>query len=142
MRFPLAVILTIVCAGWAASSPGIDTTRCGTAPGCQEPSGATIVRPFQPKSRPANSTLLQNDPNPALTSTVIWYFVKEIGPVSLKLYDAKWREVGYFAVPGNRQSSGNWYEVHFSVKILRSGHYFYRLRTSGYSETRVMTVVR
>ncbi len=86
--------------------------------------------------------LLQNNPNPASAGTVIWYFVKELGPVSLKLYDAKWSEVGYFAVPENNTAGGTWYEVHFSATIVRSGQYFYRLRTSGYSETKIMTVVR
>jgi|WetSurMetagenome_2_1015567.scaffolds.fasta_scaffold00017_6 hypothetical protein len=128
--------------GWAISSPRLDTVSFDAVAGQAEPSGATVVRPFPARQRLSYSTLLQNEPNPVSANTVIWYFVKEVGPVSLKLYDARWREIGYFAVPENQSSEGNWYWVRFSVEMLRSGVYFYRLRTSGFSTIKAMTIVR
>jgi hypothetical protein len=142
MRF-IPFLFLALFAGRATSSPSMDSTVSGRPWANKEQAGPTRVIPFEPDRTYSGATfLLQNWPNPASTNATIWFFVREIGAVSLKIYDAAWREIGYFAIPANRQSKGAWYRVVFPVGMLQSGEYFYRLQTSGSSEIRVMTILR
>ena len=84
--------------------------------------------------------LSQNQPNPASSYTVIYFYVAQTGPVSLKLYDSKGKFIGYF-VDGTGVG-GTTYRVLFPVGILAAGEYFYCLMTSEFSLVKKMVVVK
>ncbi len=88
-------------------------------------------------------SLAQNYPNPFNPSTKINFSIPKSGYVSLKVYDILGNEVsdlvnqnlttGTYTVDFNAVSNGN---------ALSSGVYFYRLRTSDFSEVKKMYLVK
>ena len=84
--------------------------------------------------------LSQNQPNPASSYTIIYFYVAQSGPVSLKLYDARGKLIGYFVDgPG---TGGTTYRVLFPVNFLAAGEYFYCFMTSEFSIVKKMVVVK
>jgi len=88
-------------------------------------------------------SLAQNYPNPFNPSTKINFSIPKSGFVSLKVYDIIGNEVsdlvsqdlttGSYSVDFNASANGN---------TLSSGVYFYRLRTSDFSEVKKMYLVK
>jgi hypothetical protein len=93
---------------------------------------------------PGNQTiLLQNQPNPALDFTDIYFFLYRSGPVTLKLYDSRGREIGYFYITRDGIGIGGvWYHIRFFVKTISAGQYYYRLWTPDYNAVKKMIVVK
>lgn len=88
-------------------------------------------------------SLAQNYPNPFNPTTKINFSIPKSGYVSLKVYDILGNEItdlvnqnlttGTYSVDFNATSNGN---------ALSSGVYFYRLRTSDFSEVKKMYLVK
>lgn len=91
------------------------------------------------KVPPAGTVLLQNQPNPASNFTVIYFYLAQSGPVSLRLYSLSGKLIGYFI--DGFQSSG-WYSVGFYTDFLARGEYFYRLETLSVTSVQKMLVAK
>jgi hypothetical protein len=83
--------------------------------------------------------LEQNYPNPFNPTTTIRYSVKELGKVSLRVYDVMGREV---MVLVDRVQGPGEYAVAVDGSKLSSGVYFYQLRAGGFLFTRKMMLVK
>ncbi|MBS1518862.1 MAG: exo-alpha-sialidase [Bacteroidetes bacterium] len=90
---------------------------------------------------PAGYSLSQNYPNPFNPKTVINFQISAAGSdwITLKVYDALGTEVRTLA--DQRQSAGS-YSVEFDGTGLPSGVYFYRLQSSGFTDTRRMILLK
>jgi hypothetical protein len=121
---------------------GISYARVGTA----------VVAVSEDKEPPSRFSLSQNYPNPFNASTVIKFYLPDVGTsrrggiVSLKVYDPLGREIATLV---NQELPAGSYEATFNTTNLASGVYFYRLNTlapSGlqraFSETRKMILLR
>jgi hypothetical protein len=89
-------------------------------------SGITGVgsKPFTP----TEYSLMQNYPNPFNPTTTIRYALPTPSKVSLKLYDMLGREVASLV---DEEKEAGEYNVHFEMKDVASGVYFYRLHAIG-----------
>ena len=83
--------------------------------------------------------LEQNYPNPFNPTTTIRYSLKELGKVSLRVYDVMGREVKVLV--DGVQGAGE-YSVVMDATGLSSGVYVYQLRAGGYVFTRKMMLVK
>ncbi len=83
--------------------------------------------------------LAQNYPNPFNPATTIRYSVKELGKVSLRVYDVMGREV--MVLVDGVQGAGE-YAVAVDGSKLSSGVYVYQLRAGGYVFIRKMMLVK
>jgi hypothetical protein len=89
---------------------------------------------------PAAGVLRQNYPNPFNPTAVITYEVPRSSEVSLKVYDARGREIQ--TIVSDFQESGT-YSVVFEAGDLPSGVYFYELQFGeGLVETKKMLLVK
>lgn len=88
---------------------------------------------------PAAYKLTQNYPNPFNPTTKINFSIVKAGFVSLKVFDLTGREV---AILVNENVTNGTYSVDFNAANLTSGIYFYTLRTSDFSETKKMMLVK
>ncbi|MBS1515644.1 MAG: T9SS type A sorting domain-containing protein [Bacteroidetes bacterium] len=84
-------------------------------------------------------SLSQNYPNPFNPTTKINFSIAKAGFVSLKVYDILGNEVSSIV---NEQLSQGAYSVDFNGSALSSGVYFYRIRTSDFSEVKRMYLVK
>jgi hypothetical protein len=110
------------------------------SPAAAQGAGAeTGVNPHYNKKHPAASVLLQNQPNPASDYTVIYFYLAQSGPVSLKLYSLSGKAIGYFI--DGFQTSG-WYSVGFNAGFLAKGEYIYRLTAPSLTSTLKMLVAK
>ncbi|NTV03639.1 T9SS type A sorting domain-containing protein, partial [bacterium] len=90
------------------------------------------------------ATLAQNAPNPFNPSTVIRFSLPQAGPVSLRIYDVRGRQVRSL-VEGIREAGAH--SVVWDGRDDRGGHaasgaYVYRLQADGKSQQRNMMLVR
>lgn len=97
------------------------------------------------KSDKNNFALSQNFPNPFSESTTISFNAPESGHYSLKIYDITNREVAVLL--DNRVSAGNhsfaWNGTNSAGQSIRSGIYFYQLKTSNDTvETKKILLLR
>lgn len=92
----------------------------------------TSVEQFN-NNTPDQFDLEQNYPNPFNSSTTISYSIPQIGFVELKVYDELGREVA--SLVNKEQSLGN-YKIEFNASNLKSGIYFYRLHSGGFTATK------
>lgn len=83
--------------------------------------------------------LYDNYPNPFNPSTTIRYDIKADGFVSLKIYNVAGQEV--LNINPGYQKAGS-YTYTWNASNFASGVYFYRLATSGYTETKRMILVK
>ncbi|GJQ41241.1 MAG: hypothetical protein JETCAE03_07390 [Ignavibacteriaceae bacterium] len=90
----------------------------------------TIVNQFK---------LEQNFPNPFNPSTIINYSVPVTAFVTLKVYDILGNEI---AVLVNETKQAADYQINFNASELKSGIYFYQLRSGSLVETQKMTLIR
>ncbi|GAB5408384.1 MAG: hypothetical protein BalsKO_07490 [Balneolaceae bacterium] len=83
--------------------------------------------------------LSQNYPNPFNPSTTINYSLNSAQEVSLKVFNILGKEVAELAA--GFQSSGE-YSMSFNASNLPSGIYYYTLKTSDFTETKSMTLLK
>ncbi len=83
--------------------------------------------------------LRQNYPNPFNPSTTIEYEVVTRERVAIQLYDAQGKEVRTLV---NSEHERGVYRLRFDATGLASGVYFYTMKTSSFTETRQMIIIR
>ncbi|MEN8191409.1 MAG: T9SS type A sorting domain-containing protein [Bacteroidota bacterium] len=83
--------------------------------------------------------LSNNYPNPFNPSTTINYSIAEQGMVELKVYDVLGRVVSILV--NQEQTSGN-YEVKLDGNNLKSGVYFYQIRSGSFVESKKMVLLK
>jgi photosystem II stability/assembly factor-like uncharacterized protein len=88
---------------------------------------------------PIDYKLEQNYPNPFNPATTIRFSIPKDGFVTLKVYDAVGKEVETLV---NKKMSAGTQEVTFDAKNLNSGVYFYRISTEGFTDTKLMVLVK
>lgn len=93
----------------------------------------------QTKIYPGGFSLEQNYPNPFNPMTKIRYNLAISSKVILRVYDVHGREIK--TLVNKRQAAGN-YEINFSGENLTSGIYFYQLRTSIFTKTKKMILIK
>lgn len=81
----------------------------------------------------------QNYPNPFNPSTLIRYQLGMNSEIELKVFDALGREVAEL-VNGFQRAGA--YQIQFNASGLSSGIYYYTLKTTQYSLTRKMTLIK
>jgi hypothetical protein len=123
------IAIAMIAAPCQSGTPG------ATGGGVQE----TGIHPGRQSAPPEGTTLFQNQPNPASSYTVIYFYLAQSGPASLKLFNPQGRMAGYFF--DGYQLSG-WYTLWFNPDFLTKGEYFYRLTTSTKILLKKMVVVK
>lgn len=88
---------------------------------------------------PTEYELFQNYPNPFNPETTIKYAIKELGLVTLKVYDILGNEVATIV---NEIKTPGFYKAQFSAGNLASGVYFYTIITKTYSKTLKMVFLK
>jgi photosystem II stability/assembly factor-like uncharacterized protein len=88
---------------------------------------------------PKEFSLEQNYPNPFNPTTEIRFQMSEVGHVTLKVYDVLGREVATLV---NESLNSGRYRTTFDANRLASGVYFYRLESSGSSQTKQMLLLK
>lgn len=88
---------------------------------------------------PSAYKLAQNFPNPFNPSTKINFSILKSGFAVLKIYDMTGKEVSSLV---NENLTAGVYSVDFNASNLTSGIYFYTLRTSDFSETKKMMLLK
>ncbi len=83
--------------------------------------------------------LEQNYPNPFNPSTKISYRIPETGLVSLKVYDVLGKEIASLV---NEEKDAGIYDVNFNAANLPSGIYFYTIKTSKFTDTKKMILLK
>ena len=138
MRFFLLLLFLLIIPQRACTSQDNDTAVFA----CTEKIKASPLTNTKPwlYRHGSKEPLSQNQPNPASSYTVIYFYIAQTGPVSLKLFDSRGKFIGYF-VDGTGVG-GTTYRVLFPVGILAAGEYFYCLMTSGFSIVKKMVVVK
>jgi hypothetical protein len=89
--------------------------------------------------RKLDFSLYQNYPNPFNPTTNISYYLANSDFVTLKVFDLQGREV---AVLLNEQQESGYHNIQFDGSKLSSGVFFYTLRTSNFSETKKLILMR
>ena len=84
-------------------------------------------------------TLSQNYPNPFNPNTVINFTLPSSGFVKLRVFNSLGKEVETLV---NENLGKGSYSVDFSASHLSGGVYFYKLETSGFSETKKMVLIK
>lgn len=88
---------------------------------------------------PEFSTLHQNYPNPFNPTTEIKYAVREIGLVTLKVYDVLGREVTTLV---DEEKPSGVYTINFDASNLTSGVYFYSMIAGNFHQTKKMILTK
>jgi len=114
--------------GWIVGTNGTIKHRSGTV-GIQNISS----------SAPDKFSLSQNYPNPFNPSTKIKFGITKQDVVSLKVYDAAGRLVEELI---NNNLSAGTYEYDWNAAKQSSGVYFYTIKTSEFSQTKKMLLVK
>lgn len=91
------------------------------------------------KELPQKYQLYQNYPNPFNPTTTISFSVPTSDRVSLKIYDLCGREVASL-IDGDM--SAGYHSIQWLAKDLASGIYFCRLKSSSFSETKRMVLLK
>ena len=91
------------------------------------------------KYLPTRFALSQNHPNPFNPSTKIKYSVPQTSQVQIKVYDVLGNEIETLI---NEEKPAGTYEVTWYAEYLRSGVYFYQLRSDSFVETKKMILMK
>jgi hypothetical protein len=83
--------------------------------------------------------LIQNYPNPFNPSTKISYSIKEVGFVTLKVYDILGVEIATLV---NEQKTAGIYEADFNAANLPSGMYVYKLQSGSFTDVKKMLLTK
>jgi hypothetical protein len=92
-----------------------------------------------PELTPHAVELYQNNPNPFNSSTLISYHISEPGAVNLDIYDLLGRKIT--SLSEGVQSAGE-HQAIWEASAFPSGIYFARLKTSGYSRSIKITLLK
>ena len=90
-------------------------------------------------SVPSVYSLAQNYPNPFNPSTTISFGLPKAGNVKLVIFDILGSEVKTLI---NDYRNAGTYTVMFDASSFSSGIYFYKLETSGFTDTKKMLLVK
>jgi len=105
--------------------------------------GGVIIPPVEVKNEsneiPTNFALYQNYPNPFNPSTTIEFDIPERTNVKLIVYDILGREVETLI---DKELEPGKYKLNFNATNLPSGVYFYTLRTSKFTKTNKMLLIK
>lgn len=96
------------------------------------------IEPYSNET-PDRFILEQNYPNPFNPTTNIKFALPKDDNITLKVYDVVGNEVKTL-VDGNHKSGS--YNIYFDASNLSSGIYFYTLKTSNFTETKKMMLVK
>jgi photosystem II stability/assembly factor-like uncharacterized protein len=120
--------------GWASGSGGtiLKTTNGG---GQGFPIGVSVVS----DNIPSDFELYQNYPNPFNPVTTISFDIPRVSFVRLSIYDAAGREID---VPVNQILKPGKYRINWYPYTFPSGVYFYTLKSSEFSRTNKMIIIR
>jgi hypothetical protein len=88
---------------------------------------------------PRDFSLQQNYPNPFNPSTMIKFSIPSENYVSIKVYDMLGKQVD--EIVNENLKAGN-FEIKYDASKLSAGAYFYKIETSGYSETKKMMLIK
>ncbi len=88
---------------------------------------------------PGTYSLSQNYPNPFNPSTVINYQLPKGSDVNITLYDVSGKEVKSLV---NENQGAGYYSITLNASSLSSGIYFYTIRTSDFTSTKSMLLVK
>jgi hypothetical protein len=88
---------------------------------------------------PLQYSLMQNYPNPFNPVTNIKFSIPKPGFVTLKIYDMLGREAAQLV---NKYLSAGIYNYDFDASHLASGIYFYSMKSSEYSNTKRMILIK
>jgi len=88
---------------------------------------------------PIKFSLNQNYPNPFNPTTKINFTIPKSSFVNLKIYDILGKEISTLV---NEERSAGYYNVEFNAVGLTSGIYFYVIRTSEYTSTKKMLLLK
>ncbi|MCX6174060.1 MAG: T9SS type A sorting domain-containing protein [Ignavibacteriales bacterium] len=83
--------------------------------------------------------LSQNYPNPFNPTTTIKYDIPKTGFVTISVYDILGREIKILV---NEEKNPGHYEIIFNARELSSGIYFYTIRTSDFSLSKKMILMK
>ena len=97
------------------------------------------INDVKEESSPADYSLTQNYPNPFNPATSIRFTLAKRDNVELKVYDIQGEEVATL-INGSMNSGSH--EVSFNAGNLASGVYIYRIKTSSFTQSRKMTVLK
>lgn len=86
-----------------------------------------------------NFNLYQNYPNPFNPKTIINYYLRKSGYVTLKIYNVLGNEVA--TLTEGKQNEGS-YEAEFDATNFPSGVYFYKLTSDNFTQTRKMLLTK
>jgi len=87
---------------------------------------------------PKQFALHQNYPNPFNPTTNIGFDVKDLGFVTLKIFDLLGREVTTLI---NEEKPAGSYQVQWNAEGFVSGIYFYRLQVNPVSDKEVISII-
>ncbi len=99
--------------------------------------GATAVDDLT--NSPIDYTLLQNYPNPFNPITKIQFSIPDPGNVNLIVYNLLGQEVKTLV---NEFKESGTYTINFDAVGLNSGVYIYKIESSGFTQTRKMTLLK
>jgi hypothetical protein len=88
---------------------------------------------------PDDFYLSQNYPNPFNPATKIEFRIKNLGFVSLKVFNVLGNEIATLV---NEEKHVGKYDVNFNATGLSSGMYFYTLKAGSHSETKKMVLLK
>jgi CubicO group peptidase (beta-lactamase class C family) len=91
------------------------------------------------QSIPESFKLYQNYPNPFNPTTNLEFGISVLGFVTLKVFDIQGKEVSTLV---NEKMNPGTYKIEFDAKGLPSGVYFYKLETSGFTDTKRMILLK
>lgn len=98
-----------------------------------------FINTYKDNSVPAEFALYQNYPNPFNPSTFIRYQVPEKMHVSIKVFDVLGNHIKTLV---DEVKNEGYYEVEWDAANQPSGVYFYKIKTSNYTKTRKMILLR
>ncbi len=90
-------------------------------------------------TKPESFVLMQNYPNPFNPTTSIQFNLIKSGPVRMEIFNSVGKTVDVLTDKYYQRGS---HLVTWSSRNLPSGTYFYRLRTSSFSETKKMLLIK
>ncbi len=91
------------------------------------------------ETAPEDYSLTQNYPNPFNPVTSIRFSLPKRDNVELKVYDIRGREVATLI---NETLNSGSHEISFNAQNLASGVYIYRIKTSAFTQSRKMTLLK
>ncbi|MEZ4647271.1 MAG: DUF4397 domain-containing protein [Candidatus Eisenbacteria bacterium] len=97
-----------------------------------------VANAWDPFAGATGLALAQNSPNPARGTTEIAFQIPTSGPVQIKVYDPRGREISTLV---DEEMSAGVHSVTYDAD-LPSGVYYYELRTQDGREVRTMNVLR